>query len=70
MAVCSRRDQDALAAPLNLIGVAEKMGQRLPPHCQSVLAGRLHRLAAHRLEQDRVPRTTVEVNGNVRRAII
>jgi hypothetical protein len=38
-------DQDALAAPLNLIGVVEKMGQQLPPHCQSVLAGR-HRLAA------------------------
>jgi hypothetical protein len=62
-------DQDALAAVLNIIGVAEKKGQRLAPHHQSVLAGR-HRLAAHRLEQDRIPRTTVEVNGNVRRAII
>ena len=62
-------DKDALAAVLNIVGVAEVMGQRLAPHHQSVLAGR-HRLAAHRLEQDRFPRATFEANGSVRRAII
>ena len=58
-----------LAAVLNIVGTASVMGQRLAPHHRSVLAGNM-RLAAHRLEQDRVPRQTFEANGNVRRAII
>jgi hypothetical protein len=66
---CVELDQNALGAVLNIVGVASVMGQRLAPHHRSVLAGNL-RLAAHRLEQDRFPRTVIEVNGHVRRAII
>ena len=66
---CVELDSNALAQTLNIVGVAGVMGQRLAPHHRSVLAGNL-RLAAHRLEQDRVPRATFEANGALRRAII
>jgi hypothetical protein len=66
---CVELDENALAQTLNVVGVASVMGQHLAPHHRSVLAGNL-RLAAHRLEQDRFPRATFEVNGHARRAII
>jgi hypothetical protein len=46
---------------LNIVRTASAMGQRLAPHHRSVLAGNM-RLAAHRLEQDRIPNTTIEAN--------
>jgi hypothetical protein len=65
---CVELDSNALAQTLNVVGVAGVMGQHLGPRERSVLAGNM-RLNAHRLEQDRVTHQ-VEVNGNVRRAII
>lgn len=58
---CVELDKNALGGVLNIVKAASAMGQMLAPHQRSVLAGNL-RLAAHRLEQDRFPRTVFETS--------